>query len=80
MYLFALLILYNLVKSILHNYILLRKYACKNFQKKNSVKKNSSVVYLFTGATHINTHGCKCARIGQRGYFSSVDPWQNVKK
>jgi len=33
-----------------------------------------SLVYLFTGAMHINKHKCKCARISLKGYFSSLDP------
>ncbi len=33
-----------------------------------------SLVYLFTGAMHINKHNCKRARISPKGYFSSVDP------
>ncbi len=37
-------------------------------------------VYLFTGAMHTNKHNCKRARISPKGYFSSVDPWQNVKR
>ncbi len=32
------------------------------------------LVYLFTGAMHINKHNCKRARISPKGYFSSVDP------
>ncbi len=38
------------------------------------------LVYLFTGTMHINKHNCKCARISPKGYFPSVDPWQNVKR
>ncbi len=39
-----------------------------------------SLFILFTGAMHINKHNCKGARISPKGYFSSVDPWQNVKR
>jgi len=28
------------------------------------------LVYLFTGAMHINKHKCKCARISRKGYLN----------
>lgn len=32
------------------------------------------LVYLFTGAMHINKYGCKCARISQKGLFFICRP------
>ncbi len=46
-----------------------------NYKRKcKSKKQTNGLVYLFTGAMHINKHNCKRARISPKGYFSSVDP------